>query len=165
MCAGASGGGGRSAGAAGEGGGDGTTGGTAGQERERSPEESHQERAAEAQDELQGRNPSPYDLTFSSLSFPSSSLSLLPSDAQLLHRQRSRRRPDDGGGGEALRPLGADQVQLGNRTGFYWADSLKLRVWFVVCRRWMKRWLLGVKSRVKRLWRNRWETHTSPCLL
>ncbi len=71
----------------------------------------------------------------------------------------SRRRPDDGGGGEALRPLGADQVQLGNRTGFYWADSLKLRVWFVVCRRWMKRWLLGVKSRVKRLWRTG-EKHT-----
>lgn len=58
MCAGASGGGGRSTGAEGEGGGDGTTGGTAGQERERSPEESHQERAAEAQDDLQGRKPS-----------------------------------------------------------------------------------------------------------
>ncbi len=57
MCAGASGGGGRRAGAAGEGGGDGTTGGTAGQERERSPEESHQERAAEAQDDLQGKEP------------------------------------------------------------------------------------------------------------
>lgn len=34
-------------------------------------------------------------------------------------------------------------------------------VWFVVCRRWMNLWLLGIKSRVKRLWRNRWETQTT----
>lgn len=120
MCAGASGGGGGGAGAEGEGGGGGATGGTAGQERERSPEESHQERAAEAQDDLQGRKPSVRSHTFSSLSFPSSSLSLLLSDSQLLHRQRSRQRQDDGGGGETLRPLGADQVQLGNMMTFYY---------------------------------------------